>query len=115
MISSSSVKAFTLSQTAMDLNLTVFEDVLGGCERIYRTPVPLSYTRLTARFLIVYLFALPWCLVPSVRLGAARPGAISGDDLSEILPRSLKERVTHYLKRTPVIRLSASWKDYERV
>lgn len=53
----------------MDLNLTAFEDVLGGCERIYKTPIPLSYTRLTSRFLIVYLFALPWCLVSSVRGG----------------------------------------------
>jgi|LauGreDrversion2_5_1035112.scaffolds.fasta_scaffold89906_2 predicted membrane chloride channel (bestrophin family) len=50
----------------MDLNITAFEDVLGGCERIYKTPIPLSYTRLTSRFLIVYLFSLPWCLVPSV-------------------------------------------------
>lgn len=29
----------------MDQNLTQFEDVLGGCERILKTPIPLSYTR----------------------------------------------------------------------
>jgi predicted membrane chloride channel (bestrophin family) len=29
----------------MDENLTVYSDVTGGCERILRTPVPLSYTR----------------------------------------------------------------------
>ena len=52
----------------MDRNLTAFEEVLGGCERIYNSPIPLSYTRLTSRFLIVYLFALPFCLVPSVSL-----------------------------------------------
>lgn len=51
---------------AMDMNLTAFEDVLGGCERIYKTPIPVSYTRLTSRFLIVYLFALPFCLVHDV-------------------------------------------------
>jgi predicted membrane chloride channel (bestrophin family) len=29
----------------VDENLTVMEDVLGACERILRTPIPLSYTR----------------------------------------------------------------------
>eukprot|EP00897_Mesotaenium_endlicherianum_P005165 jgi/Mesen1/4677/ME000241S03715 len=43
----------------MDQNLTVFADVLGGCERIYKTPIPLSYTRLTSRFLIVWHIFLP--------------------------------------------------------
>jgi putative membrane protein len=28
----------------MDDNITAFEDCLGGCERILKTPVPLSYT-----------------------------------------------------------------------
>ena len=51
---------------SMDVNLTAFEDVLGGCERIYKTPIPVSYTRLTSRFLIVYLFTLPFCLVHDV-------------------------------------------------
>jgi predicted membrane chloride channel (bestrophin family) len=32
-------------QLAMDANITAFEDVLGTCERILRTPIPLSYTR----------------------------------------------------------------------
>ena len=26
-------------------NITAFEDCLGGCERILRTPIPLLYTR----------------------------------------------------------------------
>ena len=29
----------------MDENLTAFEDCLGTCERILKTPIPLSYTR----------------------------------------------------------------------
>jgi predicted membrane chloride channel (bestrophin family) len=29
----------------MEENLTSFEDCLGGCERILKTPIPLSYTR----------------------------------------------------------------------
>ena len=49
----------------MDENLTVFADVTGGCERILRTPIPLSTTRHTARFLTIYLMLLPfalWCV-----------------------------------------------------
>ena len=30
---------------------TFFEDAMGSCERILRTPIPLSYTRHTSRFL----------------------------------------------------------------
>ena len=29
----------------MDLNLSSFADAVGLCERILRTPIPLSYTR----------------------------------------------------------------------
>eukprot|EP00798_Chlamydomonas_sp_ICE-L_P019187 gene19187-25801_t len=51
-----------MEKASMDRNITAFEDVLGSCGS--DTPVPISYTRLTLRFLIVYLFALPWVLVP---------------------------------------------------
>lgn len=36
----------------MDANLTAMEDVVGGCERLLRTPIPLSYTRHTVRFMV---------------------------------------------------------------
>jgi len=42
----------TYLKVSMDLNLTAFEDAVGGCERILRTPLPLSYTRHTSRFLV---------------------------------------------------------------
>lgn len=45
---SDTVKASTINQMArlrMDENLTFFEDALGACERILRTPIPLTYTR----------------------------------------------------------------------
>jgi predicted membrane chloride channel (bestrophin family) len=29
----------------VDENLTLFQDAAGRCERILRTPIPLSYTR----------------------------------------------------------------------
>lgn len=34
----------------LDENLTYFEDAVGTCERILRTPIPLSYTRHTSRY-----------------------------------------------------------------
>ena len=44
-------------------NLT---DYMGACERILRTPMPLSTTRHTSRFLMVWLGALPFALVPQI-------------------------------------------------
>ena len=46
----------------MHANITVFHDMLGGCERLLRTPIPLSYTRHTSRFLLIWLLVLPVCL-----------------------------------------------------
>ena len=36
----------------LDENLTFFTDCCGTCERILRTPIPLSYTRHTSRFMV---------------------------------------------------------------
>ncbi len=57
----------------IDENLTAFEDYVGACERILRTPIPVSYTRHTSRFLVLWLFFLPftmwspcgWATIPS--------------------------------------------------
>ncbi|EFN57136.1 hypothetical protein CHLNCDRAFT_34835 [Chlorella variabilis] len=48
------------------------QDVTGGCERILRTPIPLSYTRHTSRFMMIWLTVMPftlwdaagWAMVP---------------------------------------------------
>jgi predicted membrane chloride channel (bestrophin family) len=42
--------------------LTVFEDDLGSSERLLTSPVPLFYSRHTARFLSVWLLLLPFAL-----------------------------------------------------
>lgn len=47
---------------SMDVNITNFSDCIGGCERILRTPIPLSYTRHTSRFLILWLTFVPFTL-----------------------------------------------------
>ncbi|PSC74666.1 UPF0187 chloroplastic [Micractinium conductrix] len=46
----------------LDENLTTLEDMVGGCERLLRTPIPLSYTRHTSRFMVIWLSCLPLCL-----------------------------------------------------
>jgi predicted membrane chloride channel (bestrophin family) len=43
----------------LDQGLSSMQDALGTCERLLRTPIPLSYTRHTSRFLVsVCLFLL---------------------------------------------------------
>jgi len=43
-------------------NLSIFEDTLGGSERLLSSPVPLFYSRHTARFLSAWLLLLPFAL-----------------------------------------------------
>ena len=47
---------------AINTNLSIFEDTLGGSERLLSSPVPLFYTRHTARFLSAWLVFLPLAL-----------------------------------------------------
>ena len=47
---------------AINTNLSIFEDTLGGSERLLSSPVPLFYSRHTARFLATWLLALPFGL-----------------------------------------------------
>jgi putative membrane protein len=42
--------------------LSIFEDTLGGSERLLSSPVPLFYSRHTARFLSAWLLLLPFAL-----------------------------------------------------
>lgn len=52
----------SIHQAQMSTNLTTFHDILGGCERILRAPIPVSYTRHTARFLFSWLTCLPFAI-----------------------------------------------------
>jgi len=48
----------------LDENLTRLVNAVYACERILGTPIPLSYTRHTARFLMAWLFCIPFTLWP---------------------------------------------------
>jgi len=47
---------------ALNTNLSIFEDTLGGSERLLSSPIPLFYSRHTARFLSCWLLFLPLAL-----------------------------------------------------
>ena len=44
------------------LSLRELDCVIGGCERILKTPIPTSYTRHTSRFLSMWTFSVPFIL-----------------------------------------------------
>jgi len=46
----------------IDTSISVLVDLTGANERIFKSPIPLVYTRLTARFLTVFLVMLPLAL-----------------------------------------------------
>lgn len=50
----------------IDENITVLQETMGGCERIFKTPIPLIYSRHTSRFLLCWLTILPFCTAGQV-------------------------------------------------
>jgi len=42
--------------------VSIFEDTLGGCERLLSSPVPLFYTAHTARLISLWIYVLPFAL-----------------------------------------------------
>ncbi|KAL3944795.1 MAG: hypothetical protein SGBAC_001118 [Bacillariaceae sp.] len=51
-----------LRKMQMHKSITIFEDNLGGSERLLTSPVPLFYSRHTARFLSFWLLLLPFAM-----------------------------------------------------
>jgi hypothetical protein len=47
----------------MQTHVERLTDVIGSCERLKLTPIPLSYSRHTSRFFTLYLLTLPFTLV----------------------------------------------------
>jgi putative membrane protein len=112
-------------QAETEKSVTALCDALGACERIFTSPVPVFYTRHTARFLVSWLFLLPlalyapfdftwnhWAMIPTslvisyFLLGIEELAAQMEEPFS-ILPME---------KMTGGIRLSCDehvdWKDY---
>ncbi|MBL8220000.1 MAG: hypothetical protein JNL62_12265, partial [Bryobacterales bacterium] len=51
------------TQMAIDQNVQLLVDYLGGCERIRKTPLPFAYVIHLRRALVMYCFTLPFALV----------------------------------------------------
>ncbi|GAX75090.1 hypothetical protein CEUSTIGMA_g2534.t1 [Chlamydomonas eustigma] len=46
-------------QTFLEDQVSLYVNMAGACERIYRTPIPAAYTRHTSRFLMIFLVSAP--------------------------------------------------------
>ncbi|KAJ7962381.1 hypothetical protein O6P43_017616 [Quillaja saponaria] len=63
----------------LESNITCFLEGIGVCEQLMGIPIPLSYTRLTSRFLVLWHLTLPiilwddcqWFVVPATFISAA--------------------------------------------
>lgn len=52
----------TAGRLQVDTSISKLVDLTGACERIFKSPIPLVYTRHTARFLTIFLSLLPFGL-----------------------------------------------------
>ncbi len=57
--------------TAMFRLLDIMVDVLGGCERIIKTPIPLAYSIHLKQLVFIYCFTLPFQFVDELQWGTA--------------------------------------------
>jgi len=55
-----------MDRARIDATITTLVDLTGACERIFKSPVPLVYTRHTSRFLTTFLLFLPFGLWPAM-------------------------------------------------
>lgn len=55
------------AQVALDNNVQLLVDYLGGSERIHKTPLPFAYVVHLRRALIIYCFTLPFAMVENFR------------------------------------------------
>ena len=51
------------THVALDQNIQLLVDYVGGCERIRKTPLPFAYVVHLRRALVIYCFTLPFALV----------------------------------------------------
>ncbi|KAJ6675374.1 UPF0187 PROTEIN YNEE [Salix viminalis] len=66
-------------RSVLESKISCFHEGIGECEQLMGIPIPLSYTRLTSRFLVLWHLTLPiilwddchWIVVPSTFISAA--------------------------------------------
>ncbi|KAL4363324.1 hypothetical protein GQ457_04G031580 [Hibiscus cannabinus] len=79
---SQSLKVLNLDETKrtmLESTISCFHEGIGVCDQLMGVPIPLSYTRLTSRFLVLWHLTLPiilwddchWIVVPATFISAA--------------------------------------------
>ncbi|MFP8966136.1 bestrophin family protein [Pokkaliibacter sp. CJK22405] len=58
--------ADSIVMTTIDQQVNRLSNMHGGCERIKSTPIPYPYILMLHRFVHIYCFLLPFCLVDSI-------------------------------------------------
>jgi putative membrane protein len=65
-----------ITLAAIDQNVQLLIDYLGGCERIVKTPLPFAYLVHVRRALVLYCMALPFALVQDFGWGTIMDTAV---------------------------------------
>ena len=55
-----------IQASSIDRSISTLVDLTGACERIFKSPIPLIYTRHTSRFLTTFLLFLPFGIWPAM-------------------------------------------------
>ena len=72
--------------------LQAFDDVLGKCERIRKTPIPFSYSSYVKQFVVLYAIMVPFALVKDFGWGRDRVDVlVLRDDGAELLANEIEE------------------------
>ena len=79
-----------LSKNEIHTAVTTFEQCLGSNERLLSSPVPLFYTRWTARFLFLWLAFCPFALYSDVINATALLSSISTTSLLSMVPKLMR-------------------------
>ncbi|KAJ0112663.1 hypothetical protein Patl1_00431 [Pistacia atlantica] len=84
-------------RTILESKISCFHEGIGICEQLMGIPIPLSYTRLTSRFLVLWHLTLPiilwddchWIVVPATFISAASLFCIEEVRISFSLPSNV--------------------------
>ncbi|KAK3008011.1 hypothetical protein RJ639_014478 [Escallonia herrerae] len=101
----------------LESKISCFHEGIGVCEQLMGVPIPLSYTRLTSRFLVLWHLTLPiilwddcnWIVVPATFISAASLFCIEEvgvlieepfpmlalDDLCKLVQNNIQEAMTN--------------------
>ena len=66
----------SIASVELDRTIQRLNTALGRCERILRTPIPVSYSRHTSRILTIWLNLLPFALYPVLGPLGTVPGSL---------------------------------------